>query len=402
MLKRVKIHNFKSFKDFEINLNRINCIIAPNNAGKSNLINAFRFLYYAVVSPDKAIEEFGGFDNIRNIFLNEDKIVFEYEFQKDVISYNFTARYSLNLQNLNIIHRITFLKNDEWFSEIFIDGKATYEKCDIKDFESIDKLYEYVKSKRKYKFNAKLKLYSNPVKEMEYDITSTNKTVENFLNQNPYCLKKLPDKDFFYTYNFYPEKIKSTFKGGNKLLEDGTNLVEVLTFIYENKKDIFDNISSSLTGIVEEVEDIKIDKDLIDRNILLLKEKSKFLPFNITSDGTINLLALITALYEPVNKFMISIDELEKHLHLKAVDYVLDIIKNFRLQVCFTTQSGEIMNEMKKDEIIFLYRDYEGFTKSIRADQIAGIDRKLKRFKDISTMIKYDILGYLGDYDEKR
>jgi len=394
MLKRVKIRNFKSFKNFEINLGNINCIIAPNNAGKSNLIKAFEFLYYALMSPEKAIEEFGGFENIRNIFLNKESITFEFEYKKDFFSiYNAMQKHLASFSNLNCSYKLVLYKDNSWKIEHIFEGKCFFKECEVKELEKL-------KIKKRYAFSADIILFSNKESKC-VNISSTNKKIARFLKENIEYLENLANNKYFYTYNFYPEKIKSTYRGGSKLRKDGTNLVEVLTYINENKKELFKTIASSLVGIVEELEDIKIDKDLIERNILLLKEKNKFLPFNITSDGTINLLALITALYEPFAKEMISIDEIEKHLHLKAVDYILDIIKNANYQFCFTTQSGEVMNEMSKNEIIFLYRDYEGFTKSIRADEIANFDKKLKRFKDISTIIKYDILGYLGDYDEK-
>ncbi len=398
MLKRVKIRNFKSFKDFEIKLGEINCIVAPNNAGKSNLIKAFEFLYYALMSPEKAIEEFGGFENIRNIFLNEDSITFEFEYKKEFSFYNAMQKHFVSFSNLNCSYKLILYKDNNWKIKHSFNGKCFFKECEVNELKNL-------KIKKRYAFSGDVTLFSNKENKCKenkcINISSTNKKIALFLKENIEYLENLANNKYFYTYNFYPEKIKSTYRGGSKLRKDGTNLVEVLTYINENKKELFEIISSSLVGIVEELEDIKIDKDLIERNILLLKEKNKFLPFNITSDGTINLLALITALYEPFEKKMISVDEIEKHLHLKAVDYILDIIKNANYQFCFTTQSGEVMNEMSKNEIIFLYRDYEGFTKSIRADEIGNFDRKLKRFKDVSTIIKFDILGYLGDYDEK-
>jgi hypothetical protein len=207
---------------------------------------------------------------------------------------------------------------------------------------------------------------------------------------------------YFFTYSFYPEIIKSSFKGGKELRFDGCNLVEVLDFIKEFFPNNFEKISNSLIGIVEELTDIKIDKDLIDRNILLLEEKNKFLPFNVTSDGTINLLAILTSIYESGFKKMISFDEIEKHLHLKAIDYILEILKSQYFQVAFTTQSTEIINnlDLKKDNLIFLYRDYDGFTKGINVKKIPNFNKKIKRYKDISTIIRNEVLGYLGDFDE--
>ena len=39
MLKKLYLHNYKSFHDTTIEFGKFNCLIGPNNAGKSNLID---------------------------------------------------------------------------------------------------------------------------------------------------------------------------------------------------------------------------------------------------------------------------------------------------------------------------------------------------------------------------
>ena len=43
-LKRIRISNFKSFKEAELEFNKINILIGPNASGKSNFVDVFRFL----------------------------------------------------------------------------------------------------------------------------------------------------------------------------------------------------------------------------------------------------------------------------------------------------------------------------------------------------------------------
>ncbi len=380
MLTKLKIKNFKSFKDFEIELDKFNCIIAANNAGKSNLIESLKFLKYAVKDINRAIEEFGGFDNIKNIFLETKFIEFVLEFNKE----NFD---------------ITFIEKED---------KKTNFLFENLNKEVILKVFER-KWLKKYRINGEVQITSQEKTEkvcVEEEFIFDDKNEERIKIDNTQrsVLKAtlFSLTEYFYTYSFYPEIIKTSLKGGQTLMFDGINLVEVLDFIKNNFPQKFEMISDSLIGIVEELNEIKIDKDLIGRNALLLKEKNKFLPFNIVSDGTINLLAILTSIYEPTLKKMISFDEIEKHLHLKAIDYVLEILKDQDYQVTFTTQSAEIMNnlDLKKDNLIFLYRDDEGFTKSISAKKIPNFEKKVKRYQDVSTIIKNEVLGYLGDFDE--
>ena len=43
-LEKLYIHNFKSFYSSEFEFSKLNCLIAPNNTGKSNLIEVLEFL----------------------------------------------------------------------------------------------------------------------------------------------------------------------------------------------------------------------------------------------------------------------------------------------------------------------------------------------------------------------
>lgn len=43
-IKKIKIANFKSFKDVEVELGRFNVLIGANASGKSNFVQVFKFL----------------------------------------------------------------------------------------------------------------------------------------------------------------------------------------------------------------------------------------------------------------------------------------------------------------------------------------------------------------------
>src|SRR5690242_15296786 len=44
MFTRVKFRNFKSLRDFSVNLRATNVFVGPNNAGKSTVLDAFRVM----------------------------------------------------------------------------------------------------------------------------------------------------------------------------------------------------------------------------------------------------------------------------------------------------------------------------------------------------------------------
>jgi predicted ATPase len=51
MLKRLKVHNFRSFLNFEVNFSPLHLVIGKNNSGKTNLARAIHFLGWTATAP---------------------------------------------------------------------------------------------------------------------------------------------------------------------------------------------------------------------------------------------------------------------------------------------------------------------------------------------------------------
>jgi predicted ATPase len=61
MIKHIKVTNFRSLRNFELDLGKNNVIVGPNNSGKSNLIDFFRFLRDLIVpSPQNTYGLYSG------------------------------------------------------------------------------------------------------------------------------------------------------------------------------------------------------------------------------------------------------------------------------------------------------------------------------------------------------
>ena len=80
-LKRVVVGNYKSIKRVELdNLNNLALLMGRNNAGKSNLLDAFKFLSEAAVSFEHALASRGG-DWSRSSIANEPEETIEFLFE---------------------------------------------------------------------------------------------------------------------------------------------------------------------------------------------------------------------------------------------------------------------------------------------------------------------------------
>ena len=65
MIKRLKVRNFLSLQDIDLELGINNLVVGPNMSGKSNLIDCFRFLTNMVTQGlTKAFLDRGGFHEV--------------------------------------------------------------------------------------------------------------------------------------------------------------------------------------------------------------------------------------------------------------------------------------------------------------------------------------------------
>ena len=67
-LKRVRIHNYKSIADCDIELGRLTLLVGRNGSGKSNFLDALRFVADGLeTSLDHAIKARGGIAAVRRM-----------------------------------------------------------------------------------------------------------------------------------------------------------------------------------------------------------------------------------------------------------------------------------------------------------------------------------------------
>ena len=452
------IDNFKSFKDCFIPLEDFNIVVAPNNAGKSNLVQSFEFIQYAISKGvEEAVSEFGGIETIKNYRNLDKEIKFGITFFKDFsATIFFDVRKGSNAiafkdlwTRLNLSIRVEEQTPAFVIVEFIYEGKFTFLEDFPEEFfiwDSPDdgerkqkRLLDFLKKRRYYSFSYNCRIerdWNSNEGEFVQKFKGVKKYKNTFLKSIgvPESLRfqnkgRIQTSDIFLdlqrdlrispisVYYFRSDAIKGSlgYKGGNKLDKFGRNLASVLSFIREKRKDLYELISSSLIGIVEELKDIEIKEDELGREKLLFKEKlvskdEKLIPIDIVSDGTVNLVATLVALYEPYSKSIVVMEEPERHLHLKAIEYILNFFRSIsdeeedsplRKQILITTQSSEVLKnvDLREDNLIFLFRDYEGNTKAVSHRNIPNLRRELKLCDgDIITLIKSNALGYLGDY----
>ena len=425
ILKSLYLDNFKSFKKSKFEFEKLNCLIAPNNTGKSNLIEALEFLDNIIYENlPKAISKIG-LQNIQNYHHLEDKkIVINAQFSVenrvlvsdefidykmdflflfnmdietkkstiDVMSFNNKIK-SINIDKADLNNGLGLRVFDSF--EEFIGNYSKYvQVLEKKQYKSFD--YAYNSSTLKYEIKTKYEITERLIQLLlGLEIDKKNGILEKAMD-----FKLLFNKSsLFMSHYFHSHDIKtrSESTGWFKLLKDGTNLVEYLSNL---DKDIFEEISTSLIGEVELISSLELKDGFVSEVLFNEEVNGEKYPIKLqkVSDGTVHFVAIMSALIGNNYSIGIMIEEPERHLHMKVLSYILNSMRDCEAQIFFTTHSTEMLSELNLDEIIFMFRNFDGDTKGIRAKDIKNIKKIMKRYKnDLVSIIQMGILDDLED-----
>jgi len=415
-IKKIRVSNFKSFKELDIELSKFNVLIGANASGKSNFVHIFEFLRDIVNHGlDNAISMQGDVEYFRNMNIGSDDN-FSLEIFSDQES-KFRIEGQIKDEEIGVkiyeyIYKfvIKFVKKKYIILEDKLRLRCKFvrlikQKEKMKEIEALGEgeIIIFVTDKREIALDLKkpenllietdkIPLFG-PAAEFTFPQLPPKMTLINLLT-GPIFTPFIPFllsaffKDFIYefdpslfigvkffkdisVYNIDPKLTKKAaeFSATTELEGDGRNLAIVLRNIIkdkEKKRKLF----NLLRYILSFIDDLKV-KTLHDRSLFVnLREiysKEKFFPAYLISDGTINITALIIALYFEEKNFII-IEEPERNVHPYLISKVIEMMKDVskEKQIIITTHNPEIVKHAKPEDIFLISRDKEGFSKICR------------------------------------
>ncbi len=318
-IKRLYINNYKSLVDFElVEPNPFTVFVGPNAAGKSNIFEALEFLSYAFKGILIATDIYGGPENILN----------KQYYSKPNKLANYSIDFKLNLDGYDLELPVTSSFSKD---RLIVRGiGTTYESKNI-DGDS-NKLEKTFKSKEE-EF---AKFYSRI-----------------FINQG---------------------KARIDTNGSDKLRIDCANLEAVLFRILQNEIKR-EEITEWLEMLIPELDKVEVAKsELSGDHYLRIFEKNMSEPIgkNLISDGTYNILALLTAVYQSDEPQFLCIEEPENGLN----PYVIRELVGFFRQLCeekghyiwLNTHSPTLVKALQPKELILINK-IDGKTKAKQLDK---------------------------------
>ncbi|MCK4442886.1 MAG: AAA family ATPase, partial [Sulfurovaceae bacterium] len=264
-LTKLYIHNYKSFYDTTIELDKMNIVVGENNSGKSNLIDVLEFIDIIIEDFNKAIIDRGGFEKFLNYNYTEEMIVIELELEDNL--FKTVRRFTFN-KKLFVMSGITCLKINSKLIPLSIMSV----RINFKLNKTINKRYTFSEN-----IESLIKNYPNKIEMI----------MESFTLHLMSIAVSIPIK----TYTFNIEKIRtdSHKESVEDLLKNGTNLGKNLFEIKNNYPEKFELISNSMIGIVNEIDGIDV-QETFGNYLIGFNEKNKQIGIDMVSDGTINLL----------------------------------------------------------------------------------------------------------------
>ncbi len=342
-ISRIKLYNWKNFNNVEVELPERVFIVGANASGKSNFLDAIRFLRDIVTSgigfQHAVIVERGGLKKIRSLSARKKTdIVIEVDLS-DSDSRERKYRYSLEFNNTGggIRDIEPFVKKEEF--EDFRSGKTIIRETSGEDIEE-----------------KRITWLEQPTQNREFREISTFFREIQYLNIVPAMIRDASSIVF--------SKGKEDFYG--------RNFIERMSSLNTRTKNSYlSKIGAILHFAVPQFSGLSIDKDA--KGIPHLNTvfehwcaKGNKQSEDQLSDGTIRLIGFLWALLDGNETVML--EEPEINLHTEIIKQFPEFIsklqkrKKGNRQVIITTHSYEILNNdsISPDEILIIETGNEG------------------------------------------
>lgn len=182
------------------------------------------------------------------------------------------------------------------------------------------------------------------------------------------------------TYNFVPNSIAQP--SNRELQVSGEGIANSLAKILFDNRDLFIELETRFVSLVPNIERLSLDQNTSRQNLLqLVDQHSEYkIPASAVSDGTLRLLAFLTALYDIDSPDIICFEEPENGVHPWLLNKIMELltqvsqegIRGKPVQILITTHSPVLLNYVEPEQIRAVELDGEGKTqvKALPTDSV--------------------------------
>ena len=341
MITRVQVKNFRSIASADVSLGPLTVLVGRNGAGKSAFVDVLSFVRDALQhNLDYAFSKRNGMMSLRRwspnkfyeleVYLTVDMGLY------GVADYGFTIE-STRSENKGQVKR-----------EFFQIVGGAYENS---SYEVRDGKWEHAGA-----FLQNWNVNTSPLQ--------TENLLLPFLAISAFPeFRVLLDAINGSTYSLFPNTLREpqAISNEKRLAENGANFASALHDVQEGGEFIAD-LRLALRRVADGVQDVRTQQlggyllvELCHSDLTKLGSGNQKPWFDLVqeSDGTVRMLALLTALYQQNPPPFLALEEPEISLHPGALAVLADVIKeaSLRQQVIITTQSPDLISHFKPNEL---------------------------------------------------
>ncbi|HQU45415.1 MAG TPA: AAA family ATPase [Pirellulales bacterium] len=347
MIERLKLSGFKSIRQADIELGKLNVLIGANGAGKSNLVSFFEMLRASLDAKlDGYVARHGG----PSAFLHLGPK------QTSEIATAITARTAAGTGTLH--QRLLFRAPD---ALAFSDNHAARPNgADRSNELVIDDLCSVINDERSESHPGQL------------------------------IYRSLKDRTGIYHFHdttlAAPVRTAGYLEDSRVLHGDAGNLAAFLYRLQQTQAACYQRIRSTIRMATSFFDDFSLAPRPLDPRRILLNWKQLGSDYELgphqLSDGTLRFMALTALLLQPADELpdLIVVDEPELGLHPSSLNVVASLLKmaSHSTQVVVATQSARLLDEFDPEQVIVV--DREGTESTFRRLDAASTETWLEEY----------------------
>ncbi len=399
------VYNYRSLRDIRLSLPRLAVFVGVNAAGKTNFCDSLDFLSEVYrLGLRVAVARKGGYESIcfRRARRSKGAIEFEVDMSlspKEVYPRAVRLRKKEGDFEWRVKHSFAFKATSERIgAEFKIDREELVtslnpigqnvkkdEEIEILNVEreGMDVTLKYNKDNVdkiekifRLPFSRRLSLlFDEGEEEIEFEAFSETELFQSYLQKFIEPFQTFSDT--ISTFRVFQISPRSGREPGvpipqPELERFGNNLPTIMAYFRDNHPKVFKKLISKMRTIVPELETIDIEYVYRKRYGLIFFEKGISRPWTAedVSDGTIQTLAMLTAILDPRSK-VIAIEEPENSVHSWILSNMLETCREASgiKSILLTTHSMNLIDILDPGELYVVYKTY-GETKIQPAEEL--------------------------------
>ena len=364
-IKRIRIRNFRAFKDVEMReIPRLAIFVGANGTGKSTLFSAFGFLRDAMNTNVRiALSKLGGsrgFSEVRS--RNSDgpveiEIKYRIEPGSPLVTYfvSIGERGGKPIIEREILKYRRFSHGKPWHFLDFSEGRGyavTNEAMSVEDETQLERDEQSLKSPDLLAIKGLAQFERFPA------VVALGNLIERWHVSDFHISRARPEQEAGHAEH---------------LSREGENLSLVVEYLYNEHPGVFSEIMERLKARIPGISRVESKQTEEGRILLKFQDGAFEDPFlaRYVSDGTIKMLAYLALLYDPEPHPLLCVEEPENQLYPTLL---WELAEEFRAyanrggQVFVSTHSPDFLNAAGLDEVFWLQKK-GGYTKIRRASE---------------------------------